>query len=261
VKTHLRITQFALIIPILLLAITAVAAETGIPDPVVKKTLPAEIHTECLNPEYFFYQPQSIGNKEPLPLLIYLHGKGERGTKIWKVRKHGPLKKSPDGIDFPFAILAPQCLKDEEGQGWWKTEDLQLLLQHVMATENIDPKRITLSGNSMGGAGTLAWASAHPTQFAAIAPICGATSENFDPSPLKELPIWIFHGAKDPIVPLKRSQDIVDALTAIGSSVKFTIYPEAKHDSWSESYTNPELYQWLLEHSAAVGFKNDDPHN
>ena len=221
------------------------------------KTLPEAVRkqTEWLNPDYYFHRPATARDGEAVPLVIFLHGKGKRGTNLEVLKQIGPPKHITKGTAYPFAVLAPQCLKDEEGKGWWNIQDLQRLLRHVMETEQIDPKRIYLTGNSMGGFGTWAWASNYPRQFAAIAPVCGGGGSNFKAKPLKELPIWVFHGARDRVVPLKRSEDLVDALKAVGSDVKFTIYPKVKHDAWTPTYANPELYEWMMAQTAPVGFK------
>lgn len=102
-----------------------------------------------------------------------------------------------------------------------------------------------LTGLSVGGYGTWLLAAAHPEKFAAIAPICGGGNPA-DARKLAKLPTWVFHGAKDPTVPLKRSEEMVEALKAAGAYPKFTVYPEAGHDSWTATYDNPEFYQWLL---------------
>jgi predicted peptidase len=99
----------------------------------------------------------------------------------------------------------------------------------------------------MGGFGTWALATAEPERFAAIAPICGR-GEPDTVGRIKHLPVWVFHGAKDDVVPLKSSQEMVDALRAAGGDVRFTIYPVAGHDSWTATYDNQELYEWLLKH-------------
>jgi predicted peptidase len=110
----------------------------------------------------------------------------------------------------------------------------------------VDPDRVYLTGLSMGGYGTWSLAAAHPERFAAIVPICGGGNPA-DAAKLASLPVWVFHGAKDPTVPLERSKEMVEAIKSAGGNPRFTIYPEAGHDSWTETYNNPELYQWLLE--------------
>ena len=106
--------------------------------------------------------------------------------------------------------------------------------------------RIYLTGLSMGGYGTWSLAIAYPGRFAAIAPVCGG-SEPFFAGRIKDIPAWIFHGAKDSVVPVSKSEEMVNALKKHGSNVKFTVYPEAKHDSWTATYNNPELYEWFLK--------------
>jgi predicted peptidase len=99
----------------------------------------------------------------------------------------------------------------------------------------------------MGGYGTWSLATEYPERFAAIAPICGGG----DPKKahlLKDMPVWVFHGAKDTVVPPERSEEMVNALKEAGGNVQYTVYPEADHDSWTETYNNPKLYEWFLKH-------------
>ncbi|MCC9603323.1 prolyl oligopeptidase family serine peptidase [Stieleria sp. JC731] len=187
------------------------------------------------------YEPDG----KAVPLLLFLHGAGERGDDINVVKKHGPPKMIAAGEKFPFIVVSPQCKKGKI----WEPFQLSALLDQVIRDHNVDESRVYVTGLSMGGFGTWALAAYSPERFAAIAPICGG-SELFRARNLKELPIWVFHGAKDSVVPLSRSQDMVDALKKQGNEPKFTIYPEAQHDSWTETYNNPELYEWLLSHQS-----------
>ena len=98
----------------------------------------------------------------------------------------------------------------------------------------------------MGGFGTWELALKYPNRFVAIAPICGGGNFRLV-STLKDLPVWVFHGAIDNVVPLSSSQEMIDALEKAGGNVKLTIYPETGHDSWTEMYDNPELYEWFLK--------------
>src|SRR5262249_47409491 len=144
----------------------------------------------------------------------------------------------------PFIVVSPQSPRFG-----WDVDTLNALLNDVVAHYKVDQDRIYLTGLSMGGGGTWQLAAAHPERFAAIVPVCGYTNNPADAGQLKDLPIWVFHGAKDSSVPLKRSEDMVKALEEVkAAEVKFTVYPEAGHDSWTETYDNPELYKWLLEH-------------
>jgi predicted peptidase len=203
---------------------------------------------------YLLFLPQGYeanGGKR-WPLILFLHGAGERGTNIWKVATHGPPKHVATMRDFPFIVVSPQC---PEGQIW--SRDVLLgLLDEVMAKYPVDKKRVYLTGLSMGGYGTWDLGLAHPERFAAIVPICGGgqtilvlLSSRDKASALKSLGVWAFHGGKDPVVPLEESQRMVDALKkARVEDVQLTVYPEAGHDSWTETYKNPKLYEWLLQH-------------
>jgi predicted peptidase len=191
---------------------------------------------------YLLFLPEGYGKTDQAwPLLLFLHGAGESGTDLARVKIHGPPKLVETKKDFPFIVVSPQS----PGRGW-NAETLTALLDEVVAKHKVDPNRIYVTGLSMGGFGTWTLAAATPERFAAIVPICGGGNPA-DAKRLKDLPIWVFHGAKDRTVPLERSEVMVNALKAAGSNVKFTVYPEAGHDSWTETYNNPELYKWLLQ--------------
>jgi predicted peptidase len=179
-------------------------------------------------------------SRKPWPLVLFLHGSGESGTNLEKVKTHGPPKIVEAKGPFPFILVSPQCPR----RGW-NSDVLNALLDSVIKHYRVDKKRVYLTGLSMGGYGTWSLAAAHPEKFAAIAPICGGGNPADAPK-LAKLPIWVFHGGKDTTVSLQRSQEMVDALKAAGGAPKFTIYPDAGHDSWTETYNNPEFYQWLL---------------
>jgi predicted peptidase len=179
-------------------------------------------------------------SRKSWPLVLFLHGAGESGKDLNKVKTHGPPKLVETKGPFPFILVSPQC----PGRGW-NPEVLNALLDTVIRQYRVDKNRVYLTGLSMGGYGTWALGAAHPEKFAAIAPICGG-GDPADAGKLAKLPIWVFHGAKDPTVPLKRSEEMVEALKAAGAHPKFTVYPEAEHDSWTATYDNPEFYQWLL---------------
>ena len=187
------------------------------------------------------------------PLIFFLHGAGERGTNVWLVAKHGPAKRGADDPEFPFIVVSPQCPLNQR----WSKDSLVPLLDEVMKTCAVDPARVYLTGLSMGGYGTWDLGMSHPERFAAIAPICGGgemitilLSSRDKAQAMKSLGVWVFHGGKDPVVPLSESERMVEALKKAGvPDVKFTVYPEAGHDSWTETYKNPEFYHWLLEHT------------
>jgi predicted peptidase len=205
-----------------------------------------QVIRKAINMDYLLYLPKDYQTtkKKKFPLMLFLHGAGERGTVLKKVAIHGPAKLIKQGKEFPFIVVSPQCPPNE----WWNIDVLNELLNEITKKFRIDENRIYVTGLSMGGYGTWSLALTYPDRFAAIAPICGGGNPLLAES-IKHLPIWVFHGAQDEIVPLKNSQDMVDALEKVGGKVKFTIYPEAGHDSWTETYDNPDLYEWLLSQS------------
>jgi predicted peptidase len=210
--------------------------------------------TQSAELDYLLFLPQGYDAKaeKRWPMILFLHGAGERGTNVWQVAVHGPPKNVATHPDFPFIVVSPQCPEHHV----WSKDVLLGLLDEITATYTVDKKRIYLTGLSMGGYGTWDLGLAYPEKFAAIVPICGGgqTLSVLLPSPdkvsaLKTLGVWAFHGAKDPVVSLSESQRMVDALKKAGvEDVKLTVYPEAGHDSWTETYNNPELYDWLLKH-------------
>ena len=191
--------------------------------------------------EYLLFLPQGYAKSHRRwPLMLFLHGAGDAGTNMDRVKILGPPKIVETKPDFPFILVSPQSPERR-----WDIVFLNALLDEVVHQYRVDQDRVYLTGASMGGSGTWALASAHPEKFAAIAPVCG-TGNPLDAEKLSHLPIWVFHGAKDPVVPLSHATTMVDALKAVGGNVKLTIYPEGKHDIWTATYDNPELYDWFL---------------
>jgi predicted peptidase len=199
-----------------------------------------------LSANYLLYLPEDYEESDKqFPLVLFLHGMGERGTDIEKVKTHGIPKLISEGKEFPFIVVSPQC-PDEY---FWNDDVLIALLDEIEGNYRVDKNRIYVTGLSMGGHGTWTLALAQPNRFAAIAPVCG-WSHPVEFCKLAHMPIWVFHGAKDFVVPLNLSEKIVEQLKACSASkIKFTIYPEATHDSWTETYNNEELYKWFLEQS------------
>ncbi len=180
------------------------------------------------------------------PLMIFLHGAGERGENYDLLKTHGPPKIIASGQSFPFITLSPQCPLNQR----WDPTALNELINEIIKEHPVDENRIYLTGLSMGGYGTWDLAIKYPNKFAAIAPICGGDNTNAWDAPnyITHLPVWAFHGAMDQVVPLKQTVLIVQRLKLAGSEAKLTIYPMAGHDSWTETYDNPELYEWFLSH-------------
>lgn len=178
------------------------------------------------------------------PLLVSLHGSGERGDDFKRVMAHGVPLLLESGKKLTFIVVAPQCPLKQ----WWVPAAIMDLIGDIRFQYRVDSRRIYLTGLSMGGYGTWATAARYPGFFAAIAPVCGAAlPESADR--LRGLPIWAFHGDADTVVPLRLDTRIVDALKKLHAPIKYTVYPGVQHDSWTKAYNEPELYDWFLQHS------------
>ena len=194
--------------------------------------------------KYLLHVPEGYDkdSQKKWPLMLFLHGAGERGDNLDVVKTHGPPKIVQTRKDFPFIVISPQCRTNE----WWMPYELMILVDEVSARYRVDADRVYLTGLSMGGYGTWSTAMTYPNRFAAIAPICGGGDPS-EVATIKHIPAWVFHGGKDPVVPVIRGEEMVEALKKIGAPVKCTVYPEAQHDSWTETYNNQELYDWMLK--------------
>jgi predicted peptidase len=179
---------------------------------------------------------------EKYPLLVFLHGAGEQGTDLNTIKRNGLPKLLDAGKKFPFIIVSPQSPTNV-----WQPEILNAFIDDLIATYRIDTDRLYMTGISMGGFGTWNYASTYPDRLAAIAPICGGGFDKLAPK-LAKLPIWAFHGALDDRVPIAKTAEMIKAVQDAGGHPRFTIYPEAKHDSWTKTYENKGFYEWLLEH-------------
>jgi predicted peptidase len=193
---------------------------------------------------YQLFLPRGYGasDKQQWPLMIFLHGSGERGTDLAKVKVHGPPKIVDANPDFPFIVVSPQGFEGES----WNIGRLDRLLATIRKAYRVDASRIYLTGLSMGGFATWDWAIARPGTFAAIAPVCGK-SDPAKAASLTNTPIWAFHGDSDDVVDPMGSIEMVRAVRAAGGKPRLTIYPATGHDSWTQSYSDPELYYWLLQ--------------
>lgn len=209
----------------------------------------SKLETKEIKYNYYVYllEGYSETSAEKWPLILFLHGAGERGDSpqdVEKVKANGLPKVVEAMEDFPFVVVSPQC----PSYTWWPREvdRLSIFLDEIIAANNIDSKKVIITGLSMGGFGTWNMCLAYPEKFAAAAPVCGGGLA-WNAEMMKEVPVWAFHGAKDDVVSISESESMVNALKKLGADVKFTVYPEADHDSWTETYNNPELYQWFLE--------------
>lgn len=182
--------------------------------------------------------------KEKFPLIVFLHGSGERGTELDLVKNHSPFTYQ-NLIKESCAILAPQCPENV----WWDTTAIYQLILDISTKYNVDKSRIYLTGLSMGGWGTFKLALEHPELFAAIAPVCPPVDRVMiiQAEKLKNIPIQIFHGALDDIVPVNNSIDIFGELKKVNPNASLTIFPNDNHNSWDSTYSNPKFYEWIFQ--------------
>jgi predicted peptidase len=205
-------------------------------------------------------------NRARWPLLLFLHGAGQRGTDPWALTEQGvprlladssvltaAEKEAADKLATSFIVLAPQCPHFEV----WEDDALLALLDDIGTTFKVDAARVYFTGLSMGGFGVWSLGVRQPQRFAAIVPICGGgrlvditAAERNRKAALQELGVWAFHGAKDRVVPLEESERMIAALRDFGAKdARLTVYPDAEHDAWTPAYADLELYAWLLAHA------------
>jgi sugar lactone lactonase YvrE/predicted esterase len=192
--------------------------------------------------QYLLYLPAGYDATAPTgwPLIVFLHGSGERGTNVEAVAVNGPPLLVEQGRDFPGVVVSPQC-----SESWWNAAALEAFIRDLGTRYRIDPDRVYVTGLSMGGYATWDLAARNPGMYAAAAPICGGGTPSLAPR-LRDLPLWAFHGARDATVPVARTLEMIDAIRQAGGDPRVTIYPDLGHDSWTVTYALDELYAWLF---------------
>jgi predicted peptidase len=226
-----------------------------------KEELPLEkkVYTDAKGHQlpYRLLKPAKIEPGQKYPLVLFLHGAGERGDNNEAQLIHGvpEFAKAKNREKYPCFLIAPQCPKGQRWANWSErklvdqpTEPMRLviaLLAQAQKEYPIDPQRIYVTGLSMGGYGTWDLISRYPDQFAAAVPICGGGDEG-QAAKIAQIPIWVFHGAKDPAVKVERSRTMVAALKKAGGHPKYTEYPDVEHDSWVPAYKDAEMMEWLF---------------
>ncbi len=229
-----------------LFAAPALVAQREAPGPMPGKQVEQVLSIDDVELEYLCYLPRDYAESdEPVPLLLFLHGRGESNGPLSKVATWGPPKYLAAGEQMDFVVLSPQCPRT----GWWSDDarqaQLLALLDHAERTWRIDTRRVWVTGLSMGGFGTWRLCADHPGRFAAAVPICGAGDPAWA-AKLTALPIWVWHGADDTTVPFAKSVEMVDAIrSAGGERVRFTRLEHVGHNSWEAAYRSPDLWRWL----------------
>jgi predicted peptidase len=200
--------------------------------------------------KYLSYVPTVRTNAaQKLPCILFLHGACPN-EDLTKFRHFGPLKYGLAHEDFRFIVVCPATARG------WTLPALAQLLDHAQAVFPVDPDRVYVTGYSMGGHGTWLLATAYPRRFAALAPVAGAGNPQEAAHKLRHLPIWIFHGVRDEVVPFSYGQSMAQALQTAGGTVKTTFYPDRGHDIWDKPYQGSELYDWFLQHRRGGALTN-----
>jgi len=250
---------------------------------IIKKSFKSIVTNEMR--DYLLYLPAEIKKKEKVPVLLFLHGNGERGNDIEQVKVNGPLHEVQKGREFPFIIIVPQMLKFPDGYsfkpnldtqwnwderfpmvretydvefryeepyppyGWDMLEkDLVYLINEAIKDYNGDKDRIYVTGLSYGGYGTWYMLSKYPELFAAGVPICGAGNPE-DVKTIGKTPVWLFHGGRDRIVLPQWSLKMADELDKAGGNVIVTIHEDLGHDCWTRVYSGQDVYDWMLKNT------------
>lgn len=256
--------------------------------PSAGQLLRKSFHSSLTNTEreYWLYLPREYEDDEAKkwPVILFLHGGGERGEDLELVLKHGPIMEVAKGRDLPFIIIAPQMPSRPEDappikvrkrwpegkrkpmlretldaeqiggplgppNGWHEGEkDLLLILDDVLRETRADPDRVYLTGLSYGGFGTWYMAMHYPDRWAAIAPMCGAGDSTLVHN-IGDTPVWLFQGGRDTLVLPEWSLKTADALDEAGGNVRVTVHEDLAHECWTRVYAGEDFYKWLLSHS------------
>ena len=188
--------------------------------------------------------PADYDKASAFPAILFLHGAGSRGRDL-SILQNNPYFKITDGHEnFPFLTFAPQCHENT----WFDSfADLIAFANAIAARPDVDSTRFYVMGASMGGYATWQLGMSRPDLFAAMVPICGG-GMYWNAGRLKDMPIWAFHGQLDDTVYVEESVKMTDWVRRYGGDPKLTVYPENGHDAWSDTYRNPEVFAWLLNH-------------
>ncbi|WP_052732489.1 carboxylesterase family protein [Hymenobacter terrenus] len=202
---------------------------------------------------YLYAEPATEPPPAGWPLVVFLHGSGERGNVPEAVAAYGLPAYVAAGQELPFALASPQCPAATR----WEPHlpALAALIGELCANRPIDATRVYVTGLSMGEQGAWQLAARYPALLAAAVPICGRGCPD-EAAQLRHLPVWVFHGLDDALVPAAEIEGMVAALQAGGAAPRLTLYPGVGHfDVWDRAYAEPELWPWLLAHKrrSAVG--------
>ncbi|CAH1002240.1 hypothetical protein LEM8419_03158 [Neolewinella maritima] len=195
---------------------------------------------------YLVYYPAGYDTSaQDYPLVLFLHGGGEGGDDLERVKINGPTRRVAAGHEFPFILLTPQ---NRFQRGFWDNVGLGYLLDDFIAGNRVDTNRVYLTGLSRGGLAAWMLAMHTPERFAALAPVCGAVPHSYDIWIPENLPVWVHHGTDDDLIHPSESVDMIENLRRkeMDPMPKLTVYEGIGHNAWDPAYDDPELYDWML---------------
>lgn len=201
---------------------------------------------EAAGQRYLLHLPAAYESRSDWPLILFLHGAGERGRDLALIAREGLPRILETLPDFPFVVVSPQ----EERDRRWTPEALAVLVDDVATRLSVDASRVYATGLSTGATAALDLAIRHPEKVAAVAAVT-ATSIPRALCGMKDVPAWIFNNGGDERVPAARARKLARGLERCGGrgEVKVTIYPREGHDAWSETYRRKDLYDWFLKYA------------
>jgi len=229
---------------------------------------------------YRILYPKEFDVNKSYPLLLFLHGAGERGSDNEKQLTHGStlFLNSENREDFPVISVFPQCPEKD----YWSNVNIKKdangnrvfdfspkgeptvpmaavinLMDSLINTNTVDRDRVYVGGLSMGGMGTFEIVKRNPNLFAAAFPICGGGNPKGVKKYAKKVSFWVFHGVKDDVVLHEYSEIMVKAIKKKGGEVKFSLYPEANHNSWDKAFSEPELLTWIFSKNKKMAYPSD----
>ncbi len=197
------------------------------------------------NVRYLIRYPKGFDRSKTYPTILFLHGAGTRGDNMAVLQNNLFFALTALQEGFPFIVVAPLCTENTWFDLWQGLKDL---VRYTVSLPFVDETRLYGMGASMGGYGTWQLAMSLPQYFAAIAPICGG-GMYWNAGRLVNVPVWAFHGGKDQVVFPEESEKMVNAVNRCGGNARLTVYPDNTHDAWSDTYSNPRVFAWLLEHT------------
>jgi predicted peptidase len=217
---------------------------------------------------YRLLEPKDRDPAKQYPLVVFLHGAGERGDDNQAQLVHGVREFHKRQAEYPCFLIAPQCptgkrwvernWSEPTGDGTFEDKPSEsmaavlALVEKMIADGGVDPNRVYITGLSMGGYGTWFASGTTKSPFVAAAPICGGGDPSWAPR-YKNLPLWAFHGDADTAVPVARSQEMIEAIRAVGGKPQYTEYPGVGHDSWTQTYANDDFFAWLFAQKGPRG--------